>query len=277
MPPPSGSARRSRPPAPPEPCACAAAAFLIKFRLLPAGLRSPEPPANAEPTSERTLDYAQLPFPRALARVRAPGDVRDLPSRRHADRHRDTAPGRQRRRRCHRHRRRAVCGRAADDRHRRRLLRADRQTRPQETDSAERLWTCSCGRDGRVVRRPGHQAHRDHLRACRDGARRHRWLVPPRRRPRQHAARSPAGTGHRAGRGWLRGRAACGSRLGQRRAQGQAQGRRRQEAPAERRQAAQGRTGLALSRRLPRRSRPSPPRAAMASMQARWRPTSWPS
>ena len=52
-------------------------------------------------------------------------------------------------------------------------------------------WPCSCGRDGRVVRRPGHQAHRDHLRACRDGARRHRRLVPP-ASPTTAACRSSA-------------------------------------------------------------------------------------
>ena len=44
------------------------------------------------------------------------------------------------------------------------------------------------GRDRRVVRQQGHQAHRDHDRACRHRAGRHRRLDPAARGPRHHAA-----------------------------------------------------------------------------------------
>ena len=189
--------------------------------------------------------HAQLPLSRPLAGLWAPGDVRHLAPRGKPGGHRDLEGRRQCGRCGDRHRGGAGGGRMSHDGDRRGLLCHSRQAWRQ-ADRAQCGGPRAEGGDGGMVCKERHQAHRHHQRACGDRARRHRRLVPAARGPRQHAARSLAGAGHRAGRarrprGAARvgGLGACGS---------QVQRRRGQEAPLEERPPARRRRGDAFSR-----------------------------
>ena len=185
--------------------------------------------------------------------------------------------GRQRGRRGHRHRRRAGRGRAADDGHRRRLLRDDGQARPQEADRAQRFGPRAQGRNGGLARQgqglkriETTSAHAVTVPGAIDG-----WcgcsrITAPCRStallaPAIELAERGFVVAPRVAADWARDVAQA------------ARQRRGQEAPAQGRPRAAGRRGHALPGARRARSRPSPRRAATASTRARWPRTWWPS